>query len=213
VNEKKIYTDADITITNGELINFKPLEVLSRFIKLDELKDIKFKNLHNNIEIKNRVINIPQMEINSSALNLLMSGTHNFDDTVDYHFTIDMDEILSKKWISRKPQKTEFGVEEDDGGHRTRVFINMKGYIDDDNITHYDRKGAKQALKEDLHNEKQNLKSILQDEFHWLRKDKDKKDDRKKEDGGGKFILQQDDPKPKDKKDKDGDLDDGDDYK
>jgi hypothetical protein len=214
VNEKKIYTNADVTITNGELINFKPLEVLSKFIKLDELKDIKFKSLHNNIEIKNRLINIPKMEINSSALNLTMSGTHSFDDTVDYHFIVDMDEILSKKWITRRPQKTEYGVEEDDGGHRTRIFLNMKGYLDDDNITHYDRKGAVQAFKEDMHAEKQNLKSILQDEFNWFKKDKDKKEDRKKEDEG-KFILQQDDPpKSKDKKGKgDENLDDGDDYK
>ncbi|HET6993055.1 MAG TPA: AsmA-like C-terminal region-containing protein, partial [Bacteroidia bacterium] len=215
VNEKKIYTDADITIANGELINFKPLEVLSRFIKLDELKDIKFKSLHNNIEIKNRVINLPKMEINSSALNLTMSGTHNFDDTVDYHFIVDMDELLAKKWVSRKPQETEYGVEEDDGGHRTRIFLNMKGYLDDDNITHYDRKGAVQALKEDLHAEKQNLKSILHDEFGWFKGDKDKKDDKKdqKKENSGKFILQQDDS-PKDKKKKsDDDLDSGDDYK
>lgn len=212
VNEKKIYTSADLTITNGELINFKPLEVLSKFIKLDELKDIKFKNLHNTIEIKNRLINIPQMQINSSALNLTMSGTHNFDDTVDYHFIIEMDEILSKKWIMRKPKATEFGIEEDDGGHRTRLFLNMKGYIDDD-ITHWDNKGAAKAIKEDLHAEKQNLQSILHDEFGWFNKNKDKKEDRKKEDGG-KFILQQDDnPKPKDKKKKGGDdLNDADDY-
>ncbi|CAN5841785.1 hypothetical protein BH11BAC7_BH11BAC7_01210 [soil metagenome] len=213
INEKKIYTSADLTITNGELINFKPLEVLSKFIRLEELKDIKFKNLHNTIEIKNRVINIPQMQINSSALNLTMSGTHNFDDTVDYHFIIEMDEILSKKWVLRKPQQTEYGIEEDDGGHRTRLFINMKGYIDDDNITHWDRKGAGKALKEDLHTEKQNLQSILNDEFGWFNKNKDKKEDRKKDDGG-KFILQQDDnAKPKVKKKKgDAELDDGEDY-
>jgi hypothetical protein len=213
VNEKKIYASADVTITNGQLINFKPLEVLSKFIKLDELKNIKFKTLQNTIQIKNRLIDIPKMQINSSALNLTMSGTHNFDDTVDYHFIVEMDEILSKKWISRKPRATEFGIEEDDGGHRTRLFLAMQGYIDDDNITHYDRKGAKQALKEDLHAEKQNLQSILHDEFGWFNKNKDKKEDRKKEDGG-KFILQQDDnPKPKEKKKKgDEDLDDTDDY-
>ncbi len=213
VNEKKIYASADVTITNGQLINFKPLEVLSKFIKLDELKNIKFKTLQNTIQIKNRLIDIPKMQINSSALNLTMSGTHNFDDTVDYHFIIEMDEILSKKWILRKPRPTEFGIEEDDGGHRTRLFINMKGYIDDDNITHYDRKGATQALKEDMHAEKQNLQSILHDEFGWFNKNKDKKEDRKKEDGG-KFILQDDNPKPKEKKKKgDEDLDDADDYK
>jgi hypothetical protein len=221
INEKKIYTDADISITNGELISFKPLEVLSRFIKMDELKDIKFKSLHNNIEIKNRVINIPKMEINSSALNVTMWGTHNFDDTVNYHFIVDMTEILADKWLSKllnKPPETAFGPVEDDGGHRRRLFISMKGYLEDEGITHFDRQGAAQTLKEDLHTEKQNLKTILHNEFNWFKgdttksKDDDKKD-RKKDDGGGKFILQQDDSqKTKDKKKSDANLDDGDDY-
>ncbi len=216
VNEKKIFTDADISIANGELINFRPLEALSRFIKLDDLKDIKFKSLHNNIEIKNRIISMPKMEINSSAINITMSGTHDFDNNVDYHFIVDLDEIRAKKAKAAKPQNTEFGIEENDGGHRTRLYISMKGYIDTPEIK-YDGKGAIQGIKEDLHQEKQNLKTILHNEFGWFKndslnpKDKNKKEDRKK-DGGGKFILQQDD-QPKDKKKKgDDNLDDGEDY-
>jgi hypothetical protein len=215
IDENKIYANADITVTNGELLNFKPLYYLSRFIKLDDLKDIHFKDLQNTIEIKNRVIHIPKMQINSSALNVTMSGTHSFSDTVDYHFVVDMNEIRAKKAKAAKPQNTEFGVEEDDGGHRTRIFISMQGYIDNPDIK-YEFKDAMHAIKDDLHQEKQNLKSILQDEFHWLKKDSsnsgNKNEDRKKEETG-KFILQQDDT-PKDKKKKgDDNLDDGDDYK
>lgn len=216
VNEKKIYTSADISIANGELINFKPLEALSRFIKLDDLKDIKFKSLHNNIEIRNRIISMPKMEINSSAINITMSGTHDFDNNVDYHFIVDLDEIRAKKAKAAKPQNLEFGIEETDGGHRTRLYISMKGYIDTPEIK-YDTKGAIQGVKDDLHQEKQNLKSILHNEFGWFKndslnsKDKNRKEDRKKDDGG-KFILLQDDS-PKDKKKKgDEELDDGEDY-
>jgi len=150
-----------------------------------------------------------------------MWGTHNFDDTVNYHFIVDMNEILAKKWLARflnKPPDTEFGPVEDDGGHHTRIFLSMIGYLEDDGITHYDRKDAVQALKDNLHDEGQNLKTILHNEFHWFNSDttknKDDKKDRKKDDGGGKFILQQDDaPKSKEKKKGDADLDSGDDYK
>ena len=46
----------------------------------------------------------------------------------------------------------------------------MKGYLySDDDITHYDRKGAVQAIKEDLRAEKQNLRTILHDEFNWFK--------------------------------------------
>lgn len=101
VNENKIYAAATISITNGQLKNFSPLESLSRFIKLDDLKDIQFKSLKNTIEIKNRIITMPKMEINSSAINISMSGSHDFDNNVDYHFIVDLDEIRAKKQIHK----------------------------------------------------------------------------------------------------------------
>lgn len=47
----------------------------------------------------------------------------------------------------------------------------MKGYIDNPTIK-YDQKGAVQGIKEDLKQEKQNLKAILQDEFGWFKEEK-----------------------------------------
>lgn len=219
INDKKIYTDADISISQGELINFKPLEVLSRFIKLEDLKDIRFQNLSNHIGIRNRVIDIPKMQINSNAINITMSGTHDFDNIVNYHFIVDLDELRAKKAKAARKENSEFGEEIDDGGHRTRLFISMKGSIEDPDIS-YDRKGAIQQLKEDLHQEKQDLKKILNEEFGWFGKDKPNKDDRKKDDGSsGKFILKQDDdtmpadnPAKKKKKPKDEELDGSGDY-
>lgn len=219
INQKKIYTDADVTISQGELNDFKPLEVLSRFIKLEDLKNIKFKTLSNHIEIKNRIIDIPKMQINSSAINITMSGKHDFDNMVDYHFIVDLDELRAKKAKAARKENSEFGEEIDDGGHRTRLFISMKGPIDDPDIS-YDRKGAIQQLKEDLKQEKQDLKKILHDEFGWFNKDekdksKDKEDRKKEADESKKFILKQDDsnqPADKKKKKKDEDLDDSGDY-
>jgi uncharacterized protein involved in outer membrane biogenesis len=214
INEKKIYTDVEVTITNGELINFKPLEALSRFIKLEELKDIKFKSLHNTIEIKNRVISMPKMDINSSAINITMYGKHDFDNMVDYHFIVDLDELRSKKVKAAKPENLEFGQEIDDGGHRTRLFISMKGYIDDPAMS-YDKKEAMKTFVEDIKQEGKNLRQMLHEEWGLFKNDKDKEDrkDRKKEDEG-KFILQQEDnPKPLKKKKGDENLDDADDYK
>lgn len=217
VNENKIYTDADVSIESGELIDFKPLYELARFIKLEELENVKFQKLSNHIEIKNRVIHIPKMEINSSAANIKMSGTHDFDNMVDYHFIVDLDDLRARKAMSAKKENNEFGEEIADGVHRRRLFISMKGPIDDPDIS-YDRKGNIDQIKEDLKQEKQNLREILHEEFGWFKgkKDGDKKD-RKKEDGGNKFILAQDEdsaPVPKDKKKKpaDEDLDDSGDY-
>ncbi|MBI3510362.1 MAG: hypothetical protein HY064_06840 [Bacteroidetes bacterium] len=214
VNERKIYTDADITITQGELIKFLPFDALSKFIKLEDLRDVKFQKLHNNITIKNRIIDIPKMEINSSAINVTMSGTHDFDNNVDYHFIVDMDELHAKKVKAAKKENSEFGEEIEDGGHRTRLYISMKGYIGNPDMS-YDKKGAVEGIKDDLHQQKEDLKQILHNEFGVFKddslnpKDKNKKEDRKKE-TNGKFILEQDNAAKKKKGD--DKLDDSDDY-
>ena len=67
--------------------------------------------------------------------------------------------------------------------------------------------------QEDLKQEKQNLKAILQDEFGWFKEEKkaENNKDRKKEELDQKFILEQDDtPKIKKKKGEEELEDEGD---
>ncbi|HTF05929.1 MAG TPA: AsmA-like C-terminal region-containing protein [Bacteroidia bacterium] len=184
VNENKIYTYADVLIEKGELKDFKPLESLSRFINIEELKDIKFNSLHNAIEIKNRVVIMPKMEIQSSAVDLTMSGTHDFDNMIDYHFVVSLDEIRARKAKTSKKENNEFGEEESDGNKRYKLYVSMKGPIDDPAIRYLDAKGFIEQKREEIKEEKQNLKQILRNEFGWFKKDstlKEKDDDEPKD--------------------------------
>lgn len=176
INEKKLFTFADITIDQGELKEFKPLESLSRFINIEELRDIKFSTLHNTIEIRDRVVNIPRMEIKSSAVDVIMSGTHDFDNMVDYHFVVSLDELRARKAKTKK-ENNEFGEVESDGNKRYKLYISMKGPVDNPEIKYLDAKGFIEQKKEELKQEKQNLKNILREEFGWFKKDTTKKDE------------------------------------
>jgi hypothetical protein len=152
------------------------------------------------------------MDISSTAMNVTMSGTHDFDNMVDYHFIVDMDELHAKKAKAANKNNQEFGEEVDDGGHRMRLYINMKGYIGNPEMS-YDKKGAWQGIKEDIHQQKQDLRKILHEEFGVFKndtlnpKDKNKKDDRKKPDD--KFILAPENPSGNKS---DAELNDDDDY-
>ena len=191
VNEKKIYTFADISIEKGELKDFEPLMALSKFISVEDLKDIKFNSLSNQIEIKNRVVNLPKMEIKSNAVDLAMSGTHDFDNMIDYHFVVSLDEFRAKKAKTSKKENNEFGEEvEEDGTRRYKLYVAMSGSVYDPKISYLDRKGFIDQKKEEIKAEKQNLKEILHKEFGWFKRDstinKDENDpsaDKKKGDG------------------------------
>ena len=166
-NTNRIYTQSNLTIENGELNNFEPLLALSKYVKGADFKNIKFSTLKNSIEIKNQTIYIPTMEIRSSAMDLTLSGTHSFDNIVDYHFQLYLSQLLGKKV---KNMNTEFGTIEDDGLGRIRIYLSMKGPVSSPKIT-YDRKGFEQNLEKDLKEEKQTFKNILNNEFGWSKKD------------------------------------------
>lgn len=166
-NPDRIFAKSDLTIENGELINFQPMLALSKYLKGADLQRVKFNTLHNRIEIKNQTITIPEMEIKSSALDLTASGTHTFSNQIDYKLQLYLSQLLGKKV---KEQNTEFGKIEDDGLGRTKLFLTMKGALANPKIT-YDRKGVEQKITQDIKQEKQTFKTLIKQEFGWGKKD------------------------------------------
>ena len=100
-----------LSIEKGELIDFKPLESLSGYVSLDELKHVRFSNLENSIEVENELVKIPAMEIKSSALSVYISGTHSFNNEIDYNVTLLLSELLSGKFRQKNTTIKEFGEE------------------------------------------------------------------------------------------------------
>jgi len=169
-----IYAIAGLLITSGELINYKPLMKLSKFLDLDDLAHIRFDTLENMIEIKNQQIIIPEMEINSSLLDLNVQGSHGFNNNIDYRMNLLLSEILSVKFKTKNPVPDEFGVIEDDGLGRSKIFLKITGNTDDP-VFGYDTRELKEKMKADLKDEKEELKKAMQEEFHWLIKDSTQK--------------------------------------
>ena len=145
IDEKLILT-SDLTIEKGELINFEPLEKLSSFVSVDDLKHVQFSTLKNTIDVKDKIVTVPKMEINSSALSLLLSGTHTFDNLINYDITLLLSELLFKKFKT-KNNTSEFGEVVKDDQNFTAIFLKMTGDKDKTEIA-FD--GLK--LKEDIQN-------------------------------------------------------------
>lgn len=169
-NKNTVLVESSLELANGELINFEPLEGLSRFISLSELQDIKFSTLKNQIFIRHQQIIIPQMDINSSAFNISGSGVHNFDNHYTYRINVLLSEVLARKARSNKKENSEFGIIEDDGLGKTKIPLLIVGYNNDYKIS-YDTKGLKEIIKESVQNQKQELKTIFKEEFGMFKND------------------------------------------
>lgn len=186
--EDKFFAEGDLTVNNGELIDFEPMQQLSKFAEVEELKLVKFSQLKNTIYIKERKVIIPDMQIISTAFNLGIAGEHTFDNEINYHINLLLSEVLSKKFRKRKKKDEEFTNIEDDGLGRSTLFLMITGTVDDYKIS-YDRKKARKKIKDDLKKEKQEIKNILKDEFSLFKRDTSRKKTLKRIKTNEEFIF------------------------
>lgn len=167
---RSLTAEGKYIIRDGALINFEPLKALSSYIRLSELQNIKFDELDNEFLIRNNFFYLPQMEVRSSAVDLSVNGKHNFDNYYQYHVKMLLSQLLSKKASKSKSVSSEFGDVEDDGLGRTSIFLKIEGKGKEVKVS-YDMKAAGDQVRNDIKNEKQTLKTILNEEYGWYDKE------------------------------------------
>ena len=167
---KTLVAEAHLSISDGHLTKFEPAKCLSSYLDLDELEDISFSKMENDIYIRNRTVSIPKMLINSSAGNFTVYGTHTFDGDYSYHVRVLLSEVLSRKARESHRNDSAFGKVNVDG--TGKATIPLKIVCQDDNVTvGYDFGQAQDNVKENIAEEKQTLKGILNEEYGWYKGD------------------------------------------
>jgi hypothetical protein len=166
-------------ITDGHLKNVEAFKSITKSLKSsatvkaligqdkissfeNKLLDLKFETLENTFTIQNGKLEIPAMLVQSSAMDVTVSGTHTFENIVDYKFGFNLRDIT-------KVDKNEYGTIIDDGTG-IKMFMRMYGNIDNPTIV-WDKQSKKDQLKEDIEKEKETLKSILKTELGLFGKD------------------------------------------
>jgi len=177
LNEMKV--NAHMKVYNGHLKNVQSLEDIASSLKTNagklligkknldafqlKLKDVAFSTLENTLQIKRGIITIPNMHISSSAMELDLCGTHSFENAIDYRMKFDFRDLLGEN------RDSEFGTVIDDNTG-LKVFLRMYGTVDNP-IIEWDKSGRKVEFKEQLVQEKENIKSILKAEFGIFKSD------------------------------------------
>ncbi len=167
IDWNSLQTTASIRVEDGVLVDYEPMKALGRFLRVDDLSRVTFSTLENNIHIKDRMIIIPDMEINSNILNLKLSGKHSFENQIEYHLQVLLSEILSQKNRHRRNPQEQYGDIIDDGLGRTTLFLKVSGHINDP-VFSYDHRGVRQKLVNDLRQERETMLDALKKEFNFL---------------------------------------------
>ncbi|MBL7872771.1 MAG: AsmA family protein [Cyclobacteriaceae bacterium] len=147
-------SDISVTVKNGELNNFEPMKKLNKYLDDEGLGKLRFADLKNEIHVENKTIYIPQMEIKSNVTTIQLSGTHTFDQYIDYRVVVP---LRNKNKID--PDEA-FGAVEDDGVGKAKLFLKITGTTDK-YIVSYDKDAVKKKIASDLKKEVQELKDAF----------------------------------------------------
>lgn len=93
----RLHIQAGIGIYDGELHDFGMLNNFAAFLKARDLERVRFSQLENFLEIKNNTVYIPVMFIQSSAMNMTISGEHSFTNRIDYNIKVNAGQVMANK--------------------------------------------------------------------------------------------------------------------
>ena len=177
LNQLKV--QAHMSVFNGSLKNVKAFDDIAASLESNagklilgkknianfktKLQSIDFQTLENTFYIEHGVLTIPNMRIQSSALDLELSGTHSFKQEIDYRFKFGLRALLGED------RDASFGTVLDDGTG-VKIHLRMYGTLDNP-ILEWDKAARKAELKETLVQEKETVKSMLKSEFGVFKKD------------------------------------------
>jgi hypothetical protein len=167
IRKESILSENSVNIREGELNSFSPILALSRFIEVEELQNIQFETLENNILIRDGQVIIPSMDIHTNALNMSASGTHEFNNHYDYRLRLKLSELLYNK--ARSARSSEFDIAEDDSDTRV-LFLKISNDGSGAQVE-MDREKTAEKIRNDLNQEKQELKTILKEELGLFKRD------------------------------------------
>ncbi len=154
VDAGSINSAIDLIIKNGQLNNFEPMQNLSKYLDPEGLENLRFAELQNEILIKDQIIMLPEMEVKSNVTNILISGTHTFDQKINYR-------VVAPLIRRKKPNKDEaFGAVEDDGVGPPKIHLKITGSTSD-YLVAYDKERVKEKIAKDIKTEIQDLKEAF----------------------------------------------------
>lgn len=88
----------DLTIVDGSIVNFAPMQTMSRYFKDKNLNRIRFDTLTNTLELEEGTLRIPHMVINSTLGHIHISGSQKVDLSMEYFLRIPLKMATKAAW-------------------------------------------------------------------------------------------------------------------
>lgn len=164
-----LVADISAVISQGELNNFEPLQKLKKYIHDDGLSRLRFSDIRNEIHIENKTVYIPQMEVKTNVTSLKISGTHTFDQQIDYS-------IITPLRREKTIDVAAKNAIEDEGTGQSKLYLKIVGTTDNYKVM-YDTEAVKKKIITDLKNEVKELKDAFKNKGTQQKKELELEED------------------------------------
>ncbi|MBI4549227.1 MAG: AsmA family protein [Ignavibacteriae bacterium] len=95
LNPQTLLGDGTVHIFDGKLLGLPLTAKLADALKINELREISFKDWKNTFSISNGRFNIKDLGIDAGTTDFLLDGSHGLDGSLDYGLTVKLPESLS----------------------------------------------------------------------------------------------------------------------
>jgi hypothetical protein len=140
------------------------MQKLNRYLDDEGLSKVRFSDLKNDIHIEKKTIYIPQMQVRTNVTAIKISGTHTFDQQIEYHT---ISPLRNKKKINLHEAQTAV---EDDGSGEPKLFLKIIGTTDNYRVV-YDTEAVRKKIGSELKKEVQELKEIFRNKGEKKKKE------------------------------------------
>lgn len=129
--------EIDLTMTDGRIIDFAPLDAMATYFGNKDMNNIRFDTLQNKFNIKDGVFYIPRMDIASTIGQLYISGEQHLDMNMKYTVEVPFKLVRSVAWNTltggkKKKDDEPDEILKDEGGKY--VAVRIEGNMDDYSI-------------------------------------------------------------------------------
>lgn len=88
--------EVQLKLKDGHLLDFEPLQNISTYFRNRDFKDITFSEINQTFKIKGTEMNIQNLEIASSVLNLYIDGIYSFQGETDLNLRIPFNNLKKR---------------------------------------------------------------------------------------------------------------------
>lgn len=148
----ELTVDASTELLEAELSHFQPLYALADHVQLDELSRLRIDRHIQKWSIAEQQVRLEKSLWKSNAIEVEMSGSHGFNNRIDYRFKLPAHRVINKKKRKMDEELSEFLVEVQERKVPS-IYLKVTGELSDPQVA-LDKEALRSGIQQEWREQK-----------------------------------------------------------